>query len=95
MNFNTARLRHLLGQFKALSGASDSAPVRFSDLPRSLTSRFVSPEGKWLIQIYPRDHIWEIGPLEEFVKEVRSVDPDVTGTPLQNYEASQQIKSQL
>lgn len=82
----------LLHQFKALRGASDPAPVRFSDLPRSLTSRFVSAEGKWLIQVYPRDHIWEIGPLEEFVKEVRSVDPDVTGTPLQNYEASQQIK---
>ena len=82
----------LLGQFKAILGASDSSPVRFADLPRSLTSRFVSAEGKWLIQIYPRDHIWEIGPLEEFVKEVRSVDPDVTGTPLQNYEAAQQIK---
>lgn len=82
----------LLGQFKALRGASDPTPVRFADLPRSLTSRFVSAEGKWLIQVYPRDHIWEIGPLEEFVKQVRSVDPDVTGTPLQNYEASQQIK---
>ncbi|WP_339686969.1 MMPL family transporter [Gimesia maris] len=82
----------LLGQFAALRGASDSTPVRFSDLPRSLTSRFVSAEGKWLIQVYPRNHIWEIEPLEEFVKEVRSVDPDVTGTPLQNYEAAQQIK---
>lgn len=82
----------LLGQFKALHGASDSTPIRFSDLPRSLTSRFVSSEGKWLVQIYPRDHIWEIEPLEAFVKEVRSVDPDVTGTPLQNYEAAQQIK---
>ncbi|WP_417382597.1 MMPL family transporter [Gimesia sp.] len=82
----------LLGQFQALRGASDSTPVRFSDLPRSLTSRFVSAEGKWLIQVYPRNHIWEIEPLEEFVKEVRSVDPDVTGTPLQNYEAAQQIK---
>lgn len=82
----------LLGEFKALRGATDSTPVRFSDLPRSLTSRFVSAEGKWLIQIYPQDHIWEIGPLEEFVNEVRSIDPDVTGTPLQNYEASQQIK---
>ncbi|MCA9017081.1 MAG: MMPL family transporter, partial [Planctomycetaceae bacterium] len=82
----------LLGQFRALHGASDSSPVRFSDLPRSLTSRFVSAEGKWLIQIYPRDHIWEIEPLEAFVNDVRSVDPDVTGTPLQNYEAAQQIK---
>jgi uncharacterized protein len=82
----------LLGQFKALRGASDSTPVRFADLPRSLTSRFVSAEGKWLIQIYPRDRIWDIGPLEQFVSEVRSVDPDVTGTPLQNYEAAQQIK---
>jgi hypothetical protein len=30
--------------------------------------------------------------LARFVHDVRSVDPDVTGTPLQNFEASRQIK---
>ncbi len=31
-------------------------------------------------------------PLTRFVQDVRTVDPDVTGTPLQNYEASRQIR---
>jgi predicted RND superfamily exporter protein len=31
-------------------------------------------------------------PLERFVNEVRSVDPEITGTPLQNFEAALQIK---
>jgi predicted RND superfamily exporter protein len=31
-------------------------------------------------------------PLEKFVQELRTVDPEVTGTPLQNYEAARQIK---
>src|SRR5690606_10047752 len=55
------------------------------------TSRFVSPEGKWLLQIYPEEQVWDIQPLTRFVNDVRSVDPTATGTPLQNYEASQQI----
>ena len=31
-------------------------------------------------------------PLTRFVKDVRTVDPNVTGTPLQNFEASRQIR---
>lgn len=82
----------LLGQFQALYAASNSDPVRLADLPVELTSRFVSPEGKWLLQIYPRNQIWDVEPLEEFVDSVRSIDPNATGTPLQNFEASRQIK---
>jgi len=81
----------LLGQFRALESASDTQPVALNDLPDELTTRFVSPQGQWLLQIYPKEQIWDVEPLTQFVEEVRSVDPDVTGTPLQNYEASRQI----
>ncbi|QDT65545.1 MMPL family transporter [Calycomorphotria hydatis] len=83
--------RSLFAQFGALAAAADPQPLTFADLPTELTSRFVSPEGKWLLQIYPKDDVWEIEPLTRFVEDIRSVDPDVTGTPLQNYEASRQI----
>ena len=66
-------------------------PNILPDLPPALTSRFLSAEGKWLIQIFPAEQIWDIDPLARFVADVRSVDPNVTGTPLQNYEASQDI----
>jgi hypothetical protein len=82
----------LFGQFRGLAAASYTAPVALADLPSALTSRFVSREGKWLVQIFPKDQIWEIEPLSRFVADVRSVDPDVTGTPLQNFEAGRQIK---
>ncbi|MEX0700553.1 MAG: MMPL family transporter [Planctomycetales bacterium] len=82
----------LLGQFQALAAASNSQPVTIDDLPPALTTRFVSPQGKWLLQIYPSQPVWDDEPLERFVQELRSVDPEVTGTPLQNYEASRQIR---
>ena len=81
----------LLAQFQTLRASADPEPVSVGDLPEELTTRFISREGRWLIQIYPRDPIWDIEPLRKFVTAVRSVDPDATGTPLQNYEASRQI----
>ncbi|MCA9114281.1 MAG: MMPL family transporter [Planctomycetaceae bacterium] len=80
----------LLQQFRTLAHSADPEPVALADLPGELTSRFVS-QGKWLLQIYPSEPIWDVEPLTRFVSDVRSIDPEVTGTPLQNYEASRQI----
>jgi hopanoid biosynthesis associated RND transporter like protein HpnN len=82
----------LLAQFQALAAASDPEPVSPADLPPELASRYVSPQGEWLLQVFPKDHVWDMEPLKAFVDDVRSVDPEVTGTPLQNYEAALQIK---
>jgi uncharacterized protein len=77
---------------QGIAGASDSTPITAADLPAELTNRFVNDKGQWLVQIYPKEQIWDIEPLTRFVQDVRTVDPEVTGTPLQNYEASQQIR---
>jgi hopanoid biosynthesis associated RND transporter like protein HpnN len=82
----------LLAQFQAIAAASNPEPVVADDLPPELKSRFISPRGHWLLQVYPKDQVWDMEPLERFVTEVRSVDPEVTGVPLQNFEAAQQIK---
>ena len=81
----------LLSRMTLLSESADPEPVTIADLPAALASRFVSSDGRWLLQVYPKEPIWDIDPLRAFVKDVRTVDPEVTGTPLQNYEASQQI----
>lgn len=82
----------LLAEFQALAAASDPEPVTTKDLPPELLARYVSPQGQWLLQVFPKDQVWDMEPLERFVKDVRSVDPEVTGTPLQNFEAALQIK---
>jgi hopanoid biosynthesis associated RND transporter like protein HpnN len=82
----------LHSQLQQLADATDSEPLTLADvLPPELISRFVSPKGQWLLRIFPKSQVWDIDPLREFVEDVRSIDPNATGTPLQNFEASRQI----
>lgn len=83
----------LLTRLKGLEAVSGIEPVGPADLSPTLVGRFLSPNGKWLLQIYPASQIWDIEPLRKFIADVRSVDPEATGTPLQTYEASRAIKS--
>jgi predicted RND superfamily exporter protein len=52
-------------------------------LPPSLRDRFVGATGKILLRIYPRENVWQRHHQEEFVRDLRTIDPDVTGTPVQ------------
>ncbi|HEX6984085.1 MAG TPA: MMPL family transporter, partial [Planctomycetaceae bacterium] len=93
--YQQAMAQSLLMQFQVMAMASDPEPLTAADLPPELTSRFIrldGPRQKWLLQVYPKEQVWDFEPLSRFVADLRSVDPDVTGTPLQNYEASRQIK---
>ncbi len=82
----------LLARLQGLAAISSPEPVGPADLTPALVGRFISPQGKWLLQVYPKSQIWDIKPLEKFIADVRSVDPEATGTPLQTYEASKAIK---
>ncbi|MDQ3330716.1 MAG: MMPL family transporter, partial [Planctomycetota bacterium] len=90
--FQQSTAESLLMQFHVMAMASDPEPLTAGDLPPELTGRFISPQNKWLLQVYPKQQVWEFEPLSKFVSDLRTVDPDVTGTPLQNYEASRQVK---
>lgn len=79
-------------QFDRLRAVSEPEPVSAMDLPEGLRSRFASPRGDWLLRVFPKEQVWDEAPLGRFVSELRSVDPEVTGTPLQNYEAAAQIR---
>ena len=92
LNEFQARMNFALhAQLQAMADASDPEPITLADFPKELVSRFVSPEGQWLLQVFPKEQIWDIEPLKEFVEDVRSLDPEATGIAMQNYEASLQI----
>ncbi|RPI83711.1 MAG: hypothetical protein EHM42_08165, partial [Planctomycetaceae bacterium] len=82
----------LLQRFQGLAAVSHPEPVCIEDLEAPLVRRFLSARGKWLLQVYPKKQIWDLEPLEAFITEIRSIDPEATGTPLQTYEASRSIK---
>lgn len=83
--YQSALFNDLHDTFDVLSGQDDSAGLQVSDLPASLRNRFIGRTGKQLIQVYPRLDVWEREPQEAFVRELQSVDPNVTGTPVQLY----------
>lgn len=65
-----------------------AGPITLDDVPASLRERFVSRDGgRFLLQIYPKEDIWERTPLTAFITELRRVDPDVTGSPVIGYES--------
>jgi hypothetical protein len=46
----------------------------------------VGVDGKLLLQVYPKDDVWERTNQEKFVTQLRTIDPNVTGDPVQFYE---------
>jgi len=62
-----------------------STPPTLRDLPPEIKSRFISPQGEFLIRIFPSEDIWQQQPLQKFVKTLRTVDPQVVGDPVLLY----------
>jgi len=65
------------------------APKRagLEQVPVELKNRYYHPSGVFLIQIHPSVNIWDREGAQKFVTELRTVDAEVTGTPIITYEA--------
>ncbi|MFM8419809.1 MAG: MMPL family transporter [Verrucomicrobiota bacterium] len=88
--------RAFLGELRELMAAvrdqDNSGALRVEDLPTPLRSRFVGKTGKHLVQVYPRSNVWNRVEQEAFVRDLRTVDPRATGTPVQLYEYTSLLK---
>ncbi|HEY5298740.1 MAG TPA: MMPL family transporter [Verrucomicrobiae bacterium] len=90
--FQRALFDDVRATFEALQNQDDRAPLRLEDLPKVLRDRFVGVTGKLLLQVYPKNNIWQRANQKKFVEELRAIDPDVTGTPVQLYEYTSLLK---
>jgi len=82
----------LLRRLHTLQAMAIPEPPTIEDLPESLVSRFVGRHGKHLMRIYTTANIWDMDEMKKFVEAVRDIDPNATGSPLQTYESSLQMK---
>jgi predicted RND superfamily exporter protein len=78
--------------FVAMQNQDDRSALAAQDLPLALRNRLVGKSGVLLLQVYPKEDVWERQPQAEFVRQLRSVDPTVTGTPVQLYEYTTLLK---
>ena len=90
--FQQALFNDILETFQTLQNQDNSSPLSAADLPPALRDRFVGVTGKYLLQIYPKHDVWQRQYQEQFIKDLRTVDPNVTGTPVQLYEYTSLLK---
>jgi hopanoid biosynthesis associated RND transporter like protein HpnN len=91
--FQQRVMADLVGRLRTLRTVVQTKPVTIDDVPAGLQVRFISPGGKWLLRVYARNNVWEMEALDRFVADVLSVDPHATGSPLQTYYASHDMKA--
>jgi len=78
--------------FAAIQQQDDRGSLTVDDLPPTLRNRFIGVTGKHLLQVYPKYDVWERKYQEEFVADLRKVDPHATGTPVQLLEYTTLLK---
>jgi hopanoid biosynthesis associated RND transporter like protein HpnN len=66
--------------------------VTEADIPAILKQRFIGKDGRLLLQIAPKEEIFNEQPLAAFVTQIKSVDPHATGEPVSVYESFQILK---
>jgi hopanoid biosynthesis associated RND transporter like protein HpnN len=59
-----------------------------NSLPDAVRERFIGHNARKLVMITPVKNIWDPAAMKEFVTELRTVDPTVTGPPVTSYEAA-------
>ncbi|HMF14798.1 MAG TPA: MMPL family transporter, partial [Gemmataceae bacterium] len=68
------------------------APITLDDLPPPLRERYVGKTGKWLLQVFGKESLWDFEPLEHFANQIRTVDPEATGKPFATIEGLKAMK---
>lgn len=84
--FQQAFFNDIRNTFDSFKSANTTSPLTLNDLPAALRDQFVSPEGVFMIQVFPKTDVWQRTNQAAFLAQMRTIDPDVTGTPVQLYE---------
>ena len=91
--FQQALFRDIRDTFTTLRTQDDRGRLSVEDLPGAIRKRFIGTSGKYLVQVYPKQNVWQREPQRDFVADLRSVDPNVTGTPVQLFEYTTLLKT--
>ena len=91
-DFQRALFDDMRETFETLQNQDNRERLRIEDLPLPLRNRFFGVTGKVLLQAYPKEDVWQREHQVEFVRQLRSVAPNVTGTPVQLLEYTTLLK---
>ncbi len=85
---NLALLEHdmflqLPGLLQKLAVMAVTEPLDIQTLDVDIAKRYVTGDGRWRLEVIPRDDLGNEKALRAFVADVRQLAPNVTGTPVE------------
>lgn len=66
-------------------------PVTLASLPKDLKRDWITPDGRYRIEVFPKGNADKNSVLEEFTREVRIIAPESVGTPISIQESGRTI----
>ena len=84
-------LATLPGRLATLKASLNADYITYDDLPEELVNRWHSSSDDYLLEIYPRENLNNNDALSRFVKQIRSVDHRLIGSPVINFEAGSAV----
>jgi hopanoid biosynthesis associated RND transporter like protein HpnN len=90
--FQRALFDDLRTTFEALQNQDDRSPLQARDLPPALRNMFIGTTGKFQLMVFPKKDVWQRANQKEFIDELGTIDPDVTGMPVQLYHYTELLK---
>ncbi len=61
----------------------DASAATLADLPDDLKARYLAPDGRARIEVYPRHNLNDNAAMRQFVREVQGADRGATGAPVE------------
>ena len=86
-------LADLPGQLSRLNQLLLAQPVDFSALPAEIIKRWISEDGRQLIEVHPHENFSSENAASAFVGQVREIAPMATGLPVVHIEAKKTVVS--
>jgi uncharacterized protein len=86
-----AVLTGLERRLTVLRGLLEAKPVTLADLPPELRAGWITPDGRARVEVFPKGDARDPDVLAGFVAALRTLAPDVTGTPVTIQEAGRLI----
>jgi len=77
--------------FHDLETSLRASAVKESDLPRELFSRYVAPDGRYRVEVFPKENVLKTASLKRFVRAVSALAPNATDTPVTIREAGNAV----
>ena len=91
--FQQALFNDVRDTFHSLQNQNVTSPLRPDDLPPNLRDQFIGQSGKFLLQVFPKNDVWQRANQEKFVADLRTIDGNATGTPVQLLEYETLLKN--